>query len=136
MSRTAVITGGAGGLGQAMAAQLQGQGWHTVLIDLPGALLKVQDGPLQSSYGCDLTDEAELTRVCKQICADRGAIDLVIYNAGITQVMWFAEASMASHRKLFEINYFAAVACAHAFLQALRQTGGTHLAISSVDWLT
>ena len=32
--KTAVITGGAGGLGRAMARGLQAQGWHTVLFDI------------------------------------------------------------------------------------------------------
>ena len=132
MNRTAVITGGAGGLGRAMAARLQAQGWHTVLIDLPAALPRDRDGPLQSSIGCDLTDERALRETCERISADRRTIDLVIYNAGVTQVTSFEAASMAAHRKLFEINYFAAVACAQAFLHPLRKSGGTHLAISSV----
>lgn len=133
MSRTAVITGGAGGLGQALAVELQADGWFTVLIDLPGQALEVcGDTPQQRAYGCDLTDAAQLEATCAQICADRPSIDLVIYNAGVTQIMGFDQVSMASHRKLFEINYFAAVACAQAFLLPLRQSKGTHLAMSSV----
>lgn len=133
MNRTAVITGGAGGLGQALATALQAEGWFTVLIDLPGGALDVcGDTPQQRAYGCDLTDSEHLTATCAQICADRPSIDLVIYNAGVTQIMAFDQVSMASHRKLFEINYFAAVACAQAFLLPLRQSKGTHLAMSSV----
>lgn len=131
--KTAVITGGAGGLGRALAAGLQAQGWFTALIDLPtGALAACKDGPNQRGYGCDLTDATQLEATCAQICADRPSIDLVIYNAGITQIMPFDGADMAAHRKVFEINYFAAVACAQAFLHPLRRAGGTHLAMSSV----
>lgn len=130
--RTAVITGGAGGLGRAMAADLQDRGWFTALIDLPGAVPAVQEGALQRGYGCDLTDAAQLQETCTQIRADCSSIDLVIYNAGVTQIAVFDGADMAAHRKLFAINYFAAVACAQAFLQPLRQSRGTHLAISSV----
>lgn len=133
MTRTAVITGGAGGLGQALAAELQAKGWFTVLIDLPGgALNEIVETSMQCAYDCDLTDAAQLTTTCAQICADRPSIDLVVYNAGVTQIMPFEQVSMASHRKVFEINYFAAVACAQAFLQPLRQSKGTHLAMSSV----
>lgn len=133
MSRTAVITGGAGGLGRALAAALQVDGWFTALIDLPGdALDECAVSPRQSTYGCDLTDAEQLKATCAQICADRPSIDLVVYNAGVTQIMPFDQLSMTSHRKVFEINYFAAVACAQAFLLPLRQSKGTHLAMSSV----
>jgi NAD(P)-dependent dehydrogenase (short-subunit alcohol dehydrogenase family) len=133
MSRTAVITGGAGGLGRALATALQAEGWFTVLIDLPGdALDDCGDTAQQRAYGCDLTNAKQLTATCAQICVDSPSIDLVIYNAGVTQIMAFDQVSMASHRRLFEINYFAAVACAQAFLHPLRQSKGTHLAISSV----
>lgn len=133
MSHTAVITGGAGGLGQALATELQAEGWFTVLIDLPGkALDECGDSSLQSTYGCDLTNLVQLEATCAQICADRPSIDLVVYNAGVTQIIPFDQVSMTSHRKVFDINYFAAVACAQAFLQPLRQSKGTHLAMSSV----
>ena len=38
MSRVAVITGGAGGLGQALMRRLLKEQWRVVLVDLPGAL--------------------------------------------------------------------------------------------------
>lgn len=133
MKKTAVITGGAGGLGRALAQALQGEGWFTVLMDLPtDALSDCETNSMQQAYACDLTDAAQLAASCAQICADRPSVDLVIYNAGVTQIMPFDGADLAAHRQVFEINYFAAVACAQAFLQALRQSRGTHLAISSV----
>lgn len=133
MSKTAVITGGVGGLGHALAQALQADGWFTALIDLPSpALSNCAQGPLQRSYACDLTDAGQRHNICAQICAERPSIDLVIYNAGVTQIMPFEDADMSAHRKLFEINYFAAVGCAQAFLHPLRQSRGTHLAISSV----
>lgn len=133
MKKTAVITGGAGGLGRALAQALQAEGWFTVLMDLPSdALRDCATNSMQQAYACDLTDPVQLAASCAQICADRPSVDLVIYNAGVTQIMPFDAADLAAHRKVFEINYFAAVACAQAFLPSLRQSGGTHLAISSV----
>lgn len=133
MTKTAVITGGAGGMGQALAAGLQQKGWFTALIDLPVVRDRAgRDGSQQQFYGCDLTNGVQLKATCAEICRDRASVDLVIYNAGVTQVLPFAEARLDAHRKLFEINYFAAVACAQAFLLPLRQSQGTHLAVSSV----
>ena len=131
--KTAVITGGAGGLGRALAQGLQLQGWFTVLIDLPGpALDALAKTDAQVALACDLTDAQQLASVCAAIRADRPAIDMVVYNAGITQIGGFAETALDTHRRVFEVNYFAAVAVAKEFLVDLRRSRGTHIAISSV----
>ncbi|AVO39568.1 SDR family NAD(P)-dependent oxidoreductase [Pukyongiella litopenaei] len=133
MTRTAVVTGGAGGLGRALSGQLRARGWFTALVDLPGPELEAATGTRRcSTHGCDLTVPDQLRRTCAEIIAARPSIDLVIYNAGISQSGAFADLPCETHRKVFEINYFAAVDCARAFLPALRAAGGTHLAISSV----
>jgi NAD(P)-dependent dehydrogenase (short-subunit alcohol dehydrogenase family) len=131
--KTAVITGGAGGLGRALAAGLQAEGWFTALIDLPGReLAAVKGSDQQQPYACDLTDAAQLAQTCAAIRGCRPSIDLVVYNAGITQIGYFAQSDLATQRRVFEINYFAAVAMALEFLPDIRAAKGTHLAISSV----
>jgi len=131
--KTAVITGGAGGLGQALAAALQAQGWFTALIDLPGReLAAIAATEQQQPYACDLTDAGQLAQTCALIRQARPSIDLVVYNAGITHIGAFAHSDLATQRRVFEINYFASVAMALEFLPDLRAAKGTHLAISSV----
>ena len=128
--KTAVISGGNGGLGRAMADQLEAQGWHCVLMDVNIAGLQTTES--RTPVEVDLTDADALSAAASDIIAARPSIDMVIYNAGVTQIAPFAETTADSHRRVFEINYFAAVGMAHAFLHPLRQSGGTHLAISSV----
>lgn len=128
--RTAVISGGNGGLGRALAAGLEARGWHYVLLDIDVAGL--QATATRTPVQVDLTDATALARAVAGVIAARPSVDLAIYAAGVTQIAPFAESDEASHRKLFEINYFAAVAMARAFLPALRASRGTHLAISSV----
>lgn len=131
--KTAVITGGAGGLGLALDAGLRQVGWSTVLIDLPGpALAALPDLPGRHIYGCDLTDAEAMQALCTQIRQVHPSIDLVIYNAGITWIGACSDLGPDAHRKVFEINYFAATGMAQAFLDDLRRSRGTHLAISSV----
>ncbi len=133
LMKTAIITGGAGGLGRALCHELLMRGWHVVILDLPGpALDQIQELENVSAYACDLTNNAALAKVAEDIIAAQPSIDLVIYNAGITQIGFFGETSNAGHRKVFEVNYFAAISCARAFLLPLRQSKGVHLAISSV----
>lgn len=128
--KTAVISGGNGGLGRALAAQLEAQGWHCVLMDVNIAGLKPSKS--RTPVAVDLTDNAVLERAAAEIIAARPSIDMVIYNAGVSQIASFEETDADSHRQVFEINYFAAVEMARAFLQPIRSSGGTHLAISSV----
>ncbi|MCT4608021.1 MAG: SDR family NAD(P)-dependent oxidoreductase [Pelagimonas sp.] len=133
--KTAVITGGLGGLGQALDTALRAKGWQTVLVDLDSsALRQLRDRriPQQIILPCDLTDPAALNRLCDQIRNRIKTIDLVIYNAGVTQIAAFADSDLSALRRVFEINTFAAISMAQALLPDLRASRGTHLAISSV----
>jgi NAD(P)-dependent dehydrogenase (short-subunit alcohol dehydrogenase family) len=132
--RTAVITGGAGGLGRALARRLLGDGWHVAILDLPGQELEAvkELGVEVGIFACDLTDEAQVRAVCAAIAGSRPSVDLVVYNAGITQIGLFADMPMEVHRKVFEVNYFGAVYVASALLPEVRASKGAHLAISSV----
>ena len=133
MSPVAVITGGAGGLGQAFTQKLLQDGWYVVLIDLPAALEALSPASDRvERIGCDLTDEAAVAVVCADITARHPAIDLVIHNAGVTQIGLFSETTLASQRRVMEINYFGSMRVALGLLQAVRAGEGTHLAISSV----
>lgn len=132
-TKTAVITGGAGGLGLALEAGLRQAGWSTIVIDLPGpALEALPDLEGRCCYGCDLTDSDAMRALCAQICQASPSIDLVIYNAGITWIGACQDLGAEAHRKVFDINYFAAVGMAQALQGEVRRAGGTHLAISSV----
>lgn len=127
----AVISGGAGGLGRALAARLQAEGWAVALLDLSTDGL--EERTTQLPVSCDLTDPGSLSAAMAQVADwSGGRIDLAIYNAGVTQIGAFADSDAASHRRVFEINYFAAVEMARALLVPVRAASGTHLAISSV----
>ncbi|THH35141.1 SDR family NAD(P)-dependent oxidoreductase [Aliishimia ponticola] len=128
--RVAVISGGAGGLGRALSLALRADGWRTVLLDQDIAALTPAEG--EDALACDLTDPAQLEAACGDILARYPRIDLVVYNAGVTQIGPFADLTETLHRRVFDINYFAATAMAHHFLHPLRHSRGTHLAISSV----
>lgn len=133
MSRVAVITGGAGGLGQAFAKRLLRDDWHVVLIDLPAALDALPARPEKVEHvPCDLTDDAEVAQACAAIAMRCPNLDLVIHNAGVTQIGLFDETTLASQRRVMEINYFGSVRVAAGLLAPVRAGKGTHLAISSV----
>lgn len=128
--KTAVISGGAGGLGRALTAHLVSEGWHVIALDIDVGALTAhkQITPIE----VDLTDTEALNQTLEGVIDTRPSIDLVIYNAGVSSVGAFADSSDEVHRRLFEINYFAAVAMARVLLHPVRRSQGTHLALSSV----
>lgn len=128
--KTAVISGGAGGLGRALGAGLIAGGWHVVALDID--ITGLTPGPQLTPLAVDLTHGPALRAACAQVIASRPSVDLVIYNAGLSLIAPCAEMSETGHRHLFEVNYFAATAMAQAFIPALRAARGTHLAVSSV----
>jgi NAD(P)-dependent dehydrogenase (short-subunit alcohol dehydrogenase family) len=55
--------------------------------------------------------------VCAEITARHPAIDLVIHNAGVTQIDRFDEATLASQQLVMDINYFGSVRMTAGLLQ-------------------
>ena len=135
-NKTAVISGGAGGLGVALAEQLLERGWHVFLFDLPGGGMDAARQKFAkkdvSFVECDLTDEAQVNERCDEISMIANSIDLVVYNAGITQIGELTEEPVAAHRKVFDVNYFGALYLLRAMIEPIRKSKGQHLAISSV----
>jgi NAD(P)-dependent dehydrogenase (short-subunit alcohol dehydrogenase family) len=132
MSRVAVITGAAGGLGRALGAQLLAQGWRVWALDLPSDALAGMATPDLVPIPLDLTHDASVAAAAAAITAATPAVDLVIHAAGVTQIRPFARSSADSHRRVMAINHFAPVALTLHLLEAVRRARGVHLAISSV----
>jgi len=133
VTKTAIISGGAGGLGKAFGAKLRDHGWFVAALDLPGPELDaLQNLPQTCAMACDITNPDQLRETAHTLREALPKIDMVVYNAGVTDIGPFPEQSATDHRRLFEVNYFAAVAMAHTFLPDIRRSKGTHLAISSV----
>ncbi len=85
--KTVVITGGAGGLGSAMAAAFAKEGAKVAVCDLRGtantvAALKEQ-GFVALGYDFDITDREAVKEHMARIASDCGGIDVLINNAGI-----------------------------------------------------
>lgn len=128
--KSALISGGAGGLGRALTAQLIAMDWHITALDID--ISAIEGHPQIAARQVDITDGPALEQAIAQTIEARGSIDLVIYNAGVSHIAPFADSDEKAHRHLFEINYFAAVEMARHCLQAVRAAKGTHLAVSSV----
>lgn len=76
--RVALVTGGARGIGLAVAARLARDGWQVVIADrAPGATEFAA-----RSVRADVADEAEVTRLLHGIASQEGRLDALVCNAG------------------------------------------------------
>jgi 2-hydroxycyclohexanecarboxyl-CoA dehydrogenase len=85
--RVAFLTGGAGGIGLAMARALAEEDVIIALADCnSGALTRAADslsGARVSTYAVDVTDRAQLAAVARRVEEDLGPVSLLLPNAGV-----------------------------------------------------
>ena len=90
--KSAIVTGGASGIGKAIAQLFLEEGAKVVIADINGALLEktVKElsgfGPV-SSIMADVRSMAEAGRIAQQAVDRQGGLDILVCNAGITSVM-------------------------------------------------
>ncbi len=96
MARVALVTGGMGGLGEAVCIKLAALGYRVVTTYSPGntkseAWLKSMKtlGFDFRAYECDVSDYDSAQACVKKIEAEIGPVDVLINNAGITRDMTF-----------------------------------------------
>ncbi|MEO6567337.1 MAG: SDR family NAD(P)-dependent oxidoreductase [Opitutaceae bacterium] len=85
--QTAIVTGGASGIGLAIARRLQASGVFVVAFDRDDTrfpMLRTEFGGPGECYGVDVTDEAAVQAAVARVAATRGRIDILVNSAGIT----------------------------------------------------
>ncbi|MBV9289240.1 MAG: bifunctional rhamnulose-1-phosphate aldolase/short-chain dehydrogenase [Hyphomicrobiales bacterium] len=100
--RVALVTGGAGGIGQAIAARLMSEGACVVLADIDQASLDRAVGDFGRRFGkdaaagalADVTDEKAVEAALKQAILSFGGVDIVVANAGIASASPFEDTSV------------------------------------------
>jgi 2-dehydro-3-deoxy-L-rhamnonate dehydrogenase (NAD+) len=112
-NRTAIVTGGARGIGFAIAQRLLVSGaavalWDTDAAALAKAAVTLKGaGPVYAA-AVDVTDEASIARATEALLTDAGKIDILVNNAGITggnAPTWELEPDV--WRRVVEINLIA-----------------------------
>ena len=142
--KTALITGAAGGLGQAMAWMLAREGAKVALTDtnlegaqtLAGAINAEHPGAA-FAYAHDVTDEAQWIAVVDQAAAAMGGLSILINNAGIgCDFVWSEQDTLENWRRVQAVNVESIMlGCKHA-MPHLRGSGAASIVnISSVAGL-
>ncbi len=133
--KVAVITGGAGAIGEGIAHELRAAGCEIALLDLDleaaqaaadrvGGALAVQ---------CDVTCEHSTAAAMDAVCRRFGGFDVLVPNAGIAHSAPIATHDVAAFRKVVEVNETGAFITLQAGIRVLQAqgTGGSIVLVSS-----
>ena len=109
--RVALVTGGSGGIGRVVSLRLAKDGF-TVVLNYAGNAEKAEQvaNEIKSADGqslivqADVSNEADVERMFKQIIDTFGRIDVVVHTAGIMPVMTIAETDLAVFDRIISTN--------------------------------
>ena len=131
MGKTALVTGGAGGIGSAVCRALAADGWHVAVAYRSSAeaaerLAEELDGV---AVCADLTDPDEVDAMFEQV----GGVDLLVNNAGIARSGLLADLTYRDWRDIFRVNTDAVFLCCRAAIPYMvHMKRGNILNISSM----
>ena len=127
------ITGGASGLGRALAERYARAGWRVCIGDLDvercaDALAAIRvHSPHSQALACDVTREDALQAAADWLQREWGGVDVVINNAGVAQMGGIAETTLDDWRWAVDINLLGVVRGCRVFAPLLRTQGGGQL---------
>ena len=107
--KRALITGAAGGIGEAIARAMVAQGAFVVLADRSGELLGKVASDLSHSCDAHVFDQSEMSSV-EALAAAAGHIDILVNNAGIAIRGPLVDLDFADMRRVIDINLVGPIA--------------------------
>jgi 2-hydroxycyclohexanecarboxyl-CoA dehydrogenase len=117
ISRVAVVTGAASGMGAAIARQLAHRGHRVALLDLDGEGAQRLAKDLRTegarAVGCaiDVSDRAAVDEATNQVRSEFGPIEIMVTSAGIDAFESFTEISVAAWDRIVAVNLTGTFHC-------------------------
>ncbi|MDO8931954.1 MAG: acetoacetyl-CoA reductase [Rhodocyclaceae bacterium] len=141
MQRVALVTGGMGGLGEAICIKLAALGDRVVTTYSPNNtkaqewLRKMNDmGYGFKGYPCDVTDYESARACVAQVTQDMGPVDVLVNNAGITRDMTFKKMTKADWDAVIHTNLDSVFNMTKQVMDGMVERGwGRVINISSVN---
>lgn len=131
--KTALITGGAMGMGRLLAEMLAKEGCNLVLWDRNREKLGEAEEVLEKlgakvwSYPIDITDRQKVYETAAQVKKDAGFVHVLVNNAGIVRGGHFLDVSDEDHVKTMEVNIISYFYVTRAFLPDMLSRNEGHI---------
>ncbi|MFK4793604.1 SDR family NAD(P)-dependent oxidoreductase [Sphingobium sp. ZW T5_29] len=105
--KTAIITGGARGMGAATSRLFAAEGAQVAIADLldaEGAALAAELGDAARFYHHDVTSEEDWAKLVAAVEADLGPVDILVNNAGILLFRTLFDTTLADYQRVLNVN--------------------------------
>jgi 2-hydroxycyclohexanecarboxyl-CoA dehydrogenase len=114
--KTAVVTGGGSGIGQAVARRLRADGLHVATIDL---------NPAEDRFGytADVTDRAAIDKTLDAIRAQLGPVTVLVNAAGMEKFKRFTDIAFEDWQRVVDVNLNGVFHCIQAALPDMIEAG-------------
>lgn len=134
--RSAIVTGGAQGIGRVIADTLLGKGWQVMVWDYDGEALEEEavrhEGqPDWNCKQCDVADESQVIGAIQQVSFLWGNLDLLVNNAAIHANSPVHELPVHDFRRVIDVNLTGIFICSKYCAPLLRESKGTIINLAS-----
>jgi NAD(P)-dependent dehydrogenase (short-subunit alcohol dehydrogenase family) len=123
-ARRVLVTGGASGLGAALAARYAARGDRVLVTDL-AASAEVPAGALYQRL--DITSETDWAAALERVRDDLGGLDVLVNNAGIAAGGRIDRLGAEHWRRVLDVNVLGAVTGCRTFVPLFKEQGSGHL---------
>ncbi|MRX48983.1 SDR family oxidoreductase [Paracoccus sp. S-4012] len=137
MTKTALVTGAARGIGLAATDIFLERGWQVVMVDRDGDELGLASGERQSVLPvvADVSIPEQVERMVAEATTRFGRIDALVNNAGVALFSRVGQTAFEQWREVMETNLDGVFLCTQALIPALSETKGAIVNIASISGL-
>jgi NAD(P)-dependent dehydrogenase (short-subunit alcohol dehydrogenase family) len=132
--KTVIVTGGASGIGAAIAERFASEGASVVIADLKAKAATAQAAKLAKAIGigCDVGDEAAVVACVDAAVARFGSIDVIVNNAGLMTFKTLDQWTGDDWLKVLRVDLLGAAFFTRELFRRVGPEGGAIVNISSV----
>jgi len=122
MSRVAVVTGAASGMGLAVARRLADLGHRVALLDLDAAAVHQAAATLQSAgtqalgAAVDVADRATVDEAVRTVRSELGPVEIIVTSAGVDEFTSFTDITAESWNRVLAVNLTGTFHCLQAVI--------------------
>jgi len=139
VSPTVVITGGASGIGRAVALRVARDGCAVAVWDLNHEGAQAVASEIRAGGGraiglvCDVADRASVDNARDRTVSELGPVWGLVSNAGLDRLSLFKDSDPAEWRAILDVNLIGALSVTHSLLPQMVESGGGRIVCVSSD---